>query len=187
MSYDAQLIIIVEEGGFRWIMSCLALLLLFSTQPKCFLEVPLLRGKAAALGCGCLLALLDRFTKFIIGSVAPPVLTRPRSSPFVLVAKVGIIDGRSGGHPVPHGSSRPSLFSQPSIVGEEVGDVFGLLTDICALVLAILVNILELLEGLDNVDIITEIDDDVLRAGVQTVIEKSKRLKQIPDVSDRPE
>ena len=81
-------------------------------------------------------------------------------------------------------SSRPSLFSQPSIVGEEIGDVFGLLTDICALVLAILVNILELLEGLDNVDIITEIDDDVFRAGVQAVIEKSERLKQILDVSD---
>ena len=59
-------------------------------------------------------------------------------------------------------SSCPPLFSQPSIVGEEVGDVFSLLADIRALVLAILVNILELLESLDNVDVITEIDDDVL-------------------------
>jgi hypothetical protein len=141
----------------------------------------------ATLGCGCPLTLLDRFTKVIIGRITSSVLTRPRPSPFVLVTKVGIIDGRSGGHPVPHVSSRPSLFSQPSIVGEEVGDVFGLLTDICTLVLAILVNVLELLEGLDNVDIITEIDDDVLRASVQAVIEKSKRLKQILDVNDRPE
>jgi energy-converting hydrogenase Eha subunit H len=76
-------------------------------------------------------------------------------------------------------SSRPSLFSQPSVVGEQIGDIFGLLTDICALVLAILVDVLELLESLDNVDIVTEIDDDVLRASVQTVIEKSKRLKRI--------
>ena len=70
-------------------------------------------------------------------------------------------------------SSRPSFFSQPSIVGEKIGDVFGLLTDICALVLAILVDILELLEGLDNVDVVTEIDDDILRASVQAIIKKS--------------
>jgi len=166
----------------------LAFLILFSTQPKCFLEVPLLRGKVAVLGCGCPLTLLDRFTKVVIRSLTPPVLAGPRSSPFVLVTEVGgIIDGRFGGHPVPHVSSRPSLFSQPSVIGEEVGDVFGLLTDVCALVLAILVNILKLLEGLDNVDIVAEIDDDVLRASVQAVIEKSKRLKQILHVSDRPE
>ena len=45
------------------------------------------------------------------------------------------------------------------------------------MVLAILVNMLELIEGLDNVDIITEIEDEVLRASVQAVIDKNKRLE----------
>jgi hypothetical protein len=70
------------------------------------------------------------------------------------------------------------LFSQSSIVGEEVGDSSGLLTDMEALVLGILLGILGLLEGLDNVDILTE-TDDVLRANVQAVVEKSKRLEQV--------
>ena len=169
-----QLIVIIEEGRLSRILSCLlAFILLFSTQPKCFLEVSVLRSKVTGLGCSSLPTLLDRFTKIIIGGITPRVLTRPRPSPFVLIPEFTIIDGGSGGHPIPHVSSRPALFSQPSIVREEIGDVFGLLTDICALVLAILVDILEFLECLDNVYVVAEIDDDVLRASVQTVIEKS--------------
>ena len=179
MTCDAQLIVVIKESGFGRILSrLLAFLLLFSTQSKCFLKVPLLRGKVTVLSCGGPLTLLDRFTKLIVGIVTPCVLARLRSSPFVLVTKVSFVDGRSGVHAIPHVSSRPSLFSQPCIVGEKVGNVFGLLTYICALVFAVLVNILELLEGLDDVDIITEIDDDVLRASVQAVIEKSKRLRR---------
>jgi len=168
-------------------LSCLlAFLLLLSTQPKCFLEVPLLRSKAATLSCSGSLALLDCFSKFIVGIVATRVLTRPRPSPFVLVAEVSVIDGRSGGHAIAHVSSRPSLFSQPTVIGEKIGDVFSLLTDICALVLAILVNKLELLEGLDNVDVITEVYDDVLRTSMQAVIEESQRLEQMPRIRDKP-
>ena len=141
------------------------------------LEVPLLRGNI----------LLDRFTKVIVGSVTPLVLTRPSPSPFVLATKVGIIGRRSGGLVVQHGSSQPSFFSQSSFVREDVGDICGLPTDICAFVLAILVNILELPEVPDKVDIITEIYDDVFRASIQAVIEKSERLKQILNVSDGPE
>lgn len=178
MSRDVQLIVIIEECRLSRILSCLlASLLLLSTQSKCFLEVPLFRSKTTALGCGSLLALLDRFIKVVVGGVTLRVLTRPSPSSFVLVPGFNIVNGRSRGHPIPHVSSRPSLFSQPSVVGKKIGDIFGLLTDICTLVLAILVDILELLEGLDNVDIVTEVDDDVLRASVQTVIEKSQRLK----------
>jgi hypothetical protein len=79
----------------------------------------------------------------------------------------------------PHESPCPPLLSQSSIVGEEVGDFSGLLMDSEASVLAILLDILGLLEGFDNVDILTEIDDDVLRANVQAVVEKSKRLEQV--------
>ena len=173
--------------GMLNVSRLLVFLLLFSAQSKCFLEVSLLRGKVAALGCGGLLTLLNCFTKVFVGRVTPRGLTRPGSPSFVLVTGVGVVDGRSGGHSIPHASSGPSFFSQPGIVGEEIGDVFGLLTDICALIFAILVNILELLEGLDNVDIVTEIDDDVLSASVQAVIEEGERLKRIRCVSDGPE
>ena len=183
------MVVIIEQGGFSSILGrLLAFLLLFSAQSERFLEVPVLCGEVAVLGCGGLLALLDRFTKVFVGRVTPGVLTRPGSPPLVLVTGVGgFVDRRSGGHAIPHVSSGPSLFAQPSIVGEEVGDIFGLLTDIRALIFAVLVDVLELLEGLDNVDVITEIDDDVLRAGVQAVIEKSEGLKRIRWVSDRPE
>jgi len=174
MPCDAQLIVVVEEGGLGRILRCfLAFVLLLSTKPKGFLEVPVLRSHVASLGCSSLPTLLDRLSKIIVGGVAPRVLTRPRPSPFILIPKFTILDGGSRGHPIPHVSSRPSFFSQPGIVREEIGDVFGLLTDICALVLSILVDILEFLEGLDNVDVVTEIDDDVFRASVQAVIEKS--------------
>jgi len=173
MPCDVQLIVVIEEGRLSRILSCLlSFLLLLSTQPKRLLEVSIFRSKVAGLGCGSLSTLLDRFTKIIVGRVALRVLTRPRPPPFVLIPEFAIVDGGSGGHPIPHVSSRPSLFSQPSIVREEIGDVFGLLTDICALILAILVDELKLLECLDNVDVVTEIYDDVLRASVQTVIEK---------------
>ena len=82
-----------------------------------------------------------------------------------------------GGHTILQASSRHSLFPQPGIIGEKIGDVFGLLTDICALVPAILVNVLELLKSLDNVEIVAEIYDNVLRTSVQTVIKQSQRLK----------
>ena len=81
---------------------------------------------------------------------------------------------------------RPSLFPQPGIIGEKICDIFGLLTDICALVLAILVDILELLKSLDNVEIIAEIYDDVFGTSVQTVIKESQRLKQNLSISIRP-
>jgi len=44
---------------------------------------------------------------------------------------------------------------------QQVGDILRLLSDISALVLAIFVNVLELLESFDNVDVIAKVDDDV--------------------------
>ena len=126
----------------------------------------------AAFGCSSPPALLDGLAKVIVGSVTPRVLAGSGPSPFILVDGFGITDGRFGGHPIPHVSSRPSFFSQPSVVGEQIGDIFGLLTDIGALVLAIFVDVLELLESLDNVDIVAEVYDDVFRACVQAIIKK---------------
>lgn len=44
------------------------------------------------------------------------------------------------------------------------------------MVLAILIDVLELLECLDEIDVVAEVDDDVLGASMETVIEKRKRL-----------
>jgi len=41
------------------------------------------------------------------------------------------------------------------------------------MVFAILVDVLEFLESLDNVDVVAKVDNDVLRALVETVIEDS--------------
>ena len=144
----------------------------------------------SAFGSGGPLTFLDCFAKVIIGSATAGTRARLRpglrSSPFVLVAEVGIVDRGTRGHPISHVSSRPSLFSQPSVVGEQIGDIFGLLTDVCALVLAILVDVLEFLQSLDNVEIVAKIYDDVFGASVQTVIKEGKRLECILCISDRP-
>ena len=143
MSQDIQLVVVIVDR-LRQILSCLVpspLHLL--TQPIYSLEVSAICVEAGD-GCGSLPTLLNRLTRIIVGSVIPRVLARPRFSPFVLVPEFTIFDGGSVEHPIPHASSRVSLFSQPSIIREEIGDVFGLLTDNCALVLAILVGILEL-------------------------------------------
>ena len=71
----------------------------------------------------------------------------------------------------------PSLLAQPGIIGEKIGDVTGLFTDGFAWVLAILVDVPELLKSLDKVDIVAEIYVNVLRTNEQTVIKKSQRLK----------
>lgn len=131
----------------------------------------------SGLGCSSPLTLLDCLAEVIVGNDTLRVLTRSGPPPFVLVTGLSITDGRSRGHTIPHVGPRPSLFPQPGIIGEKIGDVFGLLTDICALVLAILVDVLELLKSLDNVEIVAEIYDNVLRTSVQTVIKQSQRLK----------
>ena len=72
---------------------------------------------------------------------------------------------------------RPSLSPQPGIIGEKIGDVTGLFTDEFTWVLAILVDVPELLKSRDKVEIVAEIYVNVLRTSVQTVTKKSQRLK----------
>ena len=164
---DVQLIVVIEEGGLGRILSCfLAVFFFFLAQSDCLLNVAFLGGEMPTFSGSSPLTLLDCFDKVGVGSVVPRFWARTRPSPFVFVTEAGIVIGGSVGHPIPHVSSRPSLFSQPRIVGEQIGDIFGLLTDVCALVLAILVDELELLESLDDVEIVAEIYDDVFRASV---------------------
>jgi hypothetical protein len=192
MFCDLQLIVIIEEGGLGRILSCLlAFLLLFSAESNGFLKVPILRIYVANRFVCNPQTLLEYLAKVIVDGIISRVLVpgaRARSRPpsFVLVTKAGIIDGGSGGHPIPHMSSRPSFFPQPGVVGEEIGDIFGLLTDVRPLVLTILVDELEFLESLDKIDVVAEIYDNVFRASVQTIIKEGQRLNQIVHVSERP-
>jgi hypothetical protein len=55
------------------------------------------------------------------------------------------------------------------LVYEEVADVLGLLPDVGTLAFAVLVDVMELLEGLNDVYVVAEVDDDVLGALVQTI------------------
>jgi hypothetical protein len=57
---------------------------------------------------------------------------------------------------------------------EEVRDVFGFLSDIGTLVFTEFIDVLELLEGLDDVEVVSEIKNDVLRAAVKAVIQNSQ-------------
>lgn len=118
---DVQLVIVIEEGGLGGILSCLLTpFLLLSTQSNRFLKVPFLSSEAPTFGCGGLLTLLDCLAEVVVGSGGATrcVQARSRPSPYVLVLEVAIVDGGSGGHSISHVSSRPSLFSQPSLVGK---------------------------------------------------------------------
>jgi hypothetical protein len=59
---------------------------------------------------------------------------------------------------------------------EKVGDILCLLTNVSALVLSLFVDELKLLERLDDVDIVFEIHEDVLGAGVKEIIKDGERL-----------
>ena len=62
---------------------------------------------------------------------------------------------------------------------KKVGDIFGLLADVGTLVLVIFVDVLELLQGFDDVDVVTEEKDDVLGAGQETIIEDGQSLGEL--------
>ncbi len=78
--------------------------------------------------------------------------------------------------------TRTTLITQTCLILKKVGDVFGLLPNISALVLAILINVLELLEGFDDVYVVAEVDDDVFGTGVKKIVEQGQRLEYVPPV-----
>lgn len=55
--------------------------------------------------------------------------------------------GQIAQHPIPHGSSRPSLGPKPVLVLEEVGYVLGLLSDVGTDILAVVIDVDKLFEG----------------------------------------
>jgi uncharacterized membrane protein len=64
-------------------------------------------------------------------------------------------------HAITHVRAREALLTEARLVCEEICYVLGLLTDVCALILAIFVDILELFERFDDIDVISEVDNDV--------------------------
>lgn len=58
-------------------------------------------------------------------------------------------------------SSRTTFFAQPRLVGKQIGDIFRLLSDVGSLIFAILVHELKFFKGFDNVDVVSEVNDDV--------------------------
>ena len=79
-------------------------------------------------------------------------------------------------HAVAHIRAAAAFLAETGLILKEICDILCLLADVSALVLAILIDVLELLECLDEIDVVAEVDDDVLGASMETVIEKRKRL-----------
>ena len=67
---------------------------------------------------------------------------------------------------------------EPSMIVDIFGDILCFLPYICALVFHILVDVLEFLESLDDVEVIAEIQNDVLRAGVETIVQDRQGLQK---------
>ena len=81
-------------------------------------------------------------------------------------------------HAVAHIRAAAAFLAETGLVLKEICDVLCLLADVGALVLAVLVDVLEFLERLDEIDIVAEVDDDVLRASMKTVVEQCERLQE---------
>jgi hypothetical protein len=70
---------------------------------------------------------------------------------------------------IAHRCPSAAFLTKATLVYEEVADVLGLLLDVGTLVFAVLVDVMEPLEGLNDVYVVAEVDDDVLGALVQTI------------------
>jgi len=161
---NIQLIRIVKErrriGVFNALLAFL-LLLLAGTQ-SC-LQLTLFRS--SALGGKSPFTLFNGLPQFVFVSIRP--LARQGASTEALLRSSGlvlvpVVRTRTAGHPISHMCAASSLLPQSRLILEQIRNIFGLLPDIGTLVLAVLVDVLELLERLDDVDVVPEIDDHVL-------------------------
>lgn len=128
--------------------------------------------------------LLDRSFQIIVlvprlGRFIPRIVVIPLGSPFrfpTVVLSLQAALGNVAQHPLPHRSSALSLHPQPVLVLQQVGNVLGLLTHVGADVLTVVVDIDKLFEGLYDVDVVAEVDDDVFGAGVEDVVQQREGL-----------
>jgi hypothetical protein len=178
-------LIVEQGGGIRVVDGVLSLLLLDLAELEGLLKLPILGG-------GLLLGqrpftLLDGPPQIVFVDILP---SRSRAtgtavwlpSALVLVARntefiaCSIVSARPADHTIAHRSPGAAFFAKAALVYEEIADVLGLLPDVGTLVFAVLVHVLELLEGLDDVYVVAEVDDDVLGALVQTIVEDGETL-----------
>ena len=175
---------VVEDPALRERDEPLAALLLLLAELDRALHVALLRRRERVRA---LLALLDRLPQVLLLLVlplplavypicvlraGPPVLRKPI---IVLVVFVGVDRGPAE-HAVAHAGAGGAFLEEAAAVEEEVGDVFGFLADVGALVAAVVVDVLELAEGFDHVEVVFAVEDDVLGAGVEEVVEHYEGL-----------
>ena len=81
-------------------------------------------------------------------------------------------------HAVAHIRTAAAFLAETGLILEKICDVFCLLADVGALVLAVLVDVLEFLERLDEIDIVAEVDDDILGASMKTVVKECECLQE---------
>ena len=81
-------------------------------------------------------------------------------------------------HAVAHIRAAATFLTETRLILEKICDILCLLADVGALVLAVFVDVLEFLERLDEIDVVAEVDDDVLRASMQTVVEQRESLQE---------
>jgi len=111
------------------------------------------------------------------------VTTRtPRCAPApplgVLIVRGLLPSWTTSNHAVAHIRAATAFLAETGLILEEICDILCLLADVSALVLAVLVEKLEFLERLNEIDVVAEVDDDVLRASMETVVEQRERLQE---------
>jgi hypothetical protein len=165
----SQLVILVKKSIRIRLLNCLVPFpFLFLTEFDRLHEIPLLCGQRALLGLflgETPFALLNRSAKVILFVVTAARGCTPTAAPNILVLLVVIhtrATPRPADHAIAHVRPAATLLTQACLIYEQVGDVLGLLPDVRTLIFAILIDILELLERFDQVDIVSEIYNDIL-------------------------
>lgn len=141
--------------------------------------------KIPLLGCDpllrqCPLALFDGLSQIIL--IAGPPIRRVAIQATALPVLVGIVVGflivasSAAYHPVSHARPGPPFLTKTTLIKQQASDILRLLAHIGTLVLALFIKVLEFLEGLDDVDVVAEIDDDVFGTLVKAVVKYSETL-----------
>lgn len=139
------------------------------SRKGCFLSLELCSSFA------CLKCLLE----LLIFAVATRTSRCAPASPLGVLIVRGILPTwAASNHTVAHIRTAAAFLAETGLILEEICDVLCLLADIGALVLAILVDVLEFLECLDKIDIVSEVDDDILGASMKTVVKQCECLRQ---------
>lgn len=129
----------------------------------------------------CLDGALELIVIRFIGSAPPRRHNVTPSCPLFL-----LVDTRmSSDHAITHVSPVSPLLPKTPRIAQKVRNILCLLPHVRTTILAILVHVLKLLQRLDDVDVVFEVQYDVLRPGVQEVIENGERLSDVSAHNER--